>query len=132
MALPLSYNVRNVRVRWRLTVLAVLGIALVVAVCTVLLSMAEGFATALRSTGRLDNAIVVQRGSASELMSYVALEHRNAILADDRLPRGADREGLASWERVMVLSLPRKTDGRRTNVSLPAVPPRAFAPRADI
>ena len=32
MALPLSYNVRNVRSRWQVTLLAVSGIALVVAV----------------------------------------------------------------------------------------------------
>ena len=69
MALPLSYNVRNVRVRWQLTLLAVVGIALVVAVFAVLMSMSAGFQAALRSTGRPDNAIVVQRGSGSELTS---------------------------------------------------------------
>ena len=57
MALPLSYNIRNVRVRWQVTTLAIVGIALVVAVFSVLLSMSEGFKTALRSTGRPDNAI---------------------------------------------------------------------------
>ena len=44
MALPLYYNVRNVRVRWQVTLLAIAGIALVVAVFTVLMSMSEGFA----------------------------------------------------------------------------------------
>ena len=43
MALPLSYNVRNVRVRWQVTLLAIGGIALVVAVFAVLMSMSEGF-----------------------------------------------------------------------------------------
>ena len=56
MALPLSYNVRNVRNRWQVTLLAVSGIALVVAVFTVLMAMSEGFAIALRTTGRPDNA----------------------------------------------------------------------------
>ena len=51
MALPLSYNVRNVRNRWQVTLLAVSGIALVVAVFAVLMSMSEGFAMALRATG---------------------------------------------------------------------------------
>jgi putative ABC transport system permease protein len=58
MALPLSYNIRNVRVRWQLTLLTVLGIALVVAVWAALMSMADGFTTALRSTGRPDTAII--------------------------------------------------------------------------
>ncbi len=61
MALPLSYNLRNLRVRWQVTSLAVLGIALVVAVFVVLLSMSSGFAHALRTTGRMDNAIVSAR-----------------------------------------------------------------------
>ena len=73
MALPLSYNVRNVRVRWQVTLLAIVGIALVVAVFVVLMSMSEGFRAALRATGRADNAIVVQRGSSSELTSGVPL-----------------------------------------------------------
>src|SRR5512143_302047 len=132
MALPLLYNLRSVRVRWRVTLLAVLGIALVVAACAVLMATAAGFATALRSTGRSDNAIVVQRGSPSELMSHVPLEERNAILVDERFARGADGQMLASWERVLVLSLRRKSDGRRTNVLLRAVPPDAFQVRGEI
>ena len=77
MALPLSYNVRNVRVRWQVTLLAIVGIALVVAVFAVLMAMSEGFRAALRSTGRPDNAMIVQRGSASELTSGVPLDQRN-------------------------------------------------------
>ena len=69
MAVPLSYSLRNIRVRWRLTLLAVVGITLVVAVFTVLMAMSEGFRAALRGSGRADNAIVVSRGSASEIKS---------------------------------------------------------------
>ena len=65
MAVPLSYSLRNIRVRWRLTLLAVVGITLVVAVFTVLMAMSEGFRAALRGSGRADNAMVVTRGSAS-------------------------------------------------------------------
>ena len=36
MALPISYNIRNLRVRWQVTLLAIAGIALVVAVFVVL------------------------------------------------------------------------------------------------
>ena len=107
MALPLSYNVRNVRVRWQLTLLAVGGIALVVAVFAVLLSMSEGFAAALRSTGRTDNAMIVQRGSGSELTSGVPLADRNMIVVDDRVARDAAGQPLASWEWVVVIGLPR-------------------------
>ena len=87
MALPLYYNVRNLRVRWQVTLLSVFGIALVVAVFTVLMSMSEGFRLAFRETGREDNAIVIQRGSASELTSAVPLSQRNMIVVDERVAR---------------------------------------------
>ena len=51
MALPLSYNIRNLRQRWKVTLLAVFGIGLVVAVFVTLLAMENGFRIALRSTG---------------------------------------------------------------------------------
>ena len=106
MAVPLSYNLRNIRVRWQVTLLAVSGIALVVAVFAVLISMSEGFAATLKSTGRRDNVMIVQRGSGSELTSAVPLEHRNLISVDDRIARGADGQPLAAGEWVIVIALP--------------------------
>jgi ABC-type lipoprotein release transport system permease subunit len=132
MALPLYYNVRNVRVRWQVTMLAIFGIALVVAVFAVLMSMSEGFKAALRSTGRTDNAIIVQRGSASELTSGVPIDHRQMIIVDDRIARGADGQPLASWEWVVVISLPKATDGQPTNVTLRAVLPKTFEVRGGV
>jgi putative ABC transport system permease protein len=132
MALPLSYNVRNVRVRWQVTLLAISGIALVVAVFAMLMAMSEGFRAALRSTGRPDNAIVVQRGSASELTSAVPLDQRQQIIVDERVARGADGQPLASWEWVVVISLPKVTDGMPTNVTLRAVTSRAFEVRGGV
>jgi putative ABC transport system permease protein len=132
VALPLYYNVRNVRVRWQLTMLAIFGIALVVAVFAVLMSMSAGFEAALRSTGRTDNAIVVQRGSSSELTSGVPLADRNMIVVDDRVARDAQGRPLASWELVVVLGLPRASNGQQANVTLRAVTPRAFDVRGGI
>jgi putative ABC transport system permease protein len=132
LALPLTYNVRNLRVRWRTALLAVASIALVVAVFGVLQAMAQGFRTALRGTGRDDNAMVVSRGSNSEVTSRMEMEERNAIL--DHLSVGAGSSGppLASWDWVSVVALPRKSDGRRSNVVLRAVTPRAFEVRTGI
>jgi putative ABC transport system permease protein len=132
MAIPLSYNLRNVRVRWQVTLLAIVGIALVVAVFAVLMSMSEGFKAALRSTGRPDNAIVVQRGSSSEMTSGVPLADRNMIMVDERVARDAAGQPIASWELVVVIGLPRITDGQPANVTLRAVTPRAFDVRGGI
>jgi ABC-type antimicrobial peptide transport system permease subunit len=130
--LPLVYNARNVRARWPVVLLAAFGIALVVAVVAVLMAMSQGFKAALRGTGRLDNAMVVSRGSNSEVTSRVELEDRNAILDHVPAVRGPGGLPLASWEWVSVMAMPRKSDGRRTNVVLRAVTPQALRVRTGI
>jgi putative ABC transport system permease protein len=132
VALPLSYNVRSVRARWTVALLALVGIALVVAVFAVLMAMSQGFAAALRGTGRADNVIVVSRGSNSEVVSFVELEERNAILDHVAVARGPDGRPLVSWEWASVMALPRKSDGRRTNVVLRSVTPQALLVRTGI
>ena len=132
MALPLSYNVRSVKSRWQVSLLGVIGIALVVTVFVALLAMRTGFARALRATGIPDNAMVVQRGSASELTSWVPLDHRNKIVVDPRVATGADGAALASPEIVVVGSQPRRTDGIPTNVTIRGVTPKAFEVRGGI
>jgi len=132
MALPLSYNVRNVRSRWQVSVLAVIGIGLVVTVFVALMAMRTGFERALRSTGTPGNAMVVQRGSASELTSWVPLAHRNKIVVDPRVATGKDGRPLASPEIIVVGAMPRRSDGILTNVTIRGVTPRSFEVRGGI
>jgi putative ABC transport system permease protein len=131
MALPFSYNVRNLIVRWRVTTLAIGAIALVVAVLVVLLSMAQGFRIALQATGTIDNAVLTQRGSTGELTSGISRDNAHAVIVDDRVQRDADGQPLASPEIFVVASLPRK-DGIVTNVSLRGVTARAFVVRQGV
>lgn len=131
MALPLSYNVRNVRNRWQVTLLALLGIALVVAVFAVLMAMREGFRFALRATGRPDNAVIVQRGSGSELTSWIPLAQRSELAVDSRVARGADGQPFASPEIVIVANK-EKMDGQPTNVTVRGVTAKAFEVRGGI
>ena len=75
MALPFSYNARNLIVRWRVTTLAVGAVALVVAVLVVLVAMASGFRLALQATGSTENAVLTQRGSTGELTSGLTFDN---------------------------------------------------------
>ena len=132
MALPLSYNIRNVRQRWQVTLLAIFGIALVVTVFVFLTAMSSGFRIALRSTGRLDNAIVVQRGSNSELTSGIDRGKASVFMVDERVARGADGQPLASGEILIVANLKRKADGADVNVSVRGVTTKALEVRGGI
>jgi len=128
MALPFSYNVRNLIVRWRVTTLAIGAIALVVAVLVVLVSMAQGFRIALQATGSVDNAVLTQRGSTGELTSGITRDNANAVIVDRRVRRDSEGRPMASPEIFVVASLPRK-DGGIANVSLRGVSPAAFTVR---
>jgi putative ABC transport system permease protein len=132
MALPLSYNVRSIAGRWQVTLLAVGGIALVVAVLLVLTAMANGFRVALRATGSPQNAIVTQRGSTGELTSGFSRDNASMIMVDARVARDTDGKPLASPEIVVVASLPRTTDGAEVNVTVRGVSPLAFAVRQGV
>jgi putative ABC transport system permease protein len=128
MALPITYNIRNLIVRWRVTTLAIGAVALVVAVLVVLMAMANGFRIALQATGSLENAVLTQRGSTGELTSGLSLETARVVMVDDRVARDSNGNPLASPEVFVVASLPRR-DGRAANVSLRGVKPIAFQVR---
>ena len=132
MALPISYNVRNLRSRWKVTLLAIFGIALVVAAFVTILSMARGFNIALSSTGSDDNAIVTQRGSMSELTSWIDVGNANLISVDPRVARGADGKPLASCEVVVITTRPKKGTNIPLNITFRGVTPKAFNVRNNI
>ena len=68
------------------------------------------------------------RGSNSEVTSRRARSssERNPRSSSTSASRGPDGQPLASWEWVVVMALPRQSDGQRTNVVLRAVTPQAL------
>jgi len=132
MALPLSYNVRNLIVRWKVTLLAIGGIALVVAVMLILAAMANGFRVALRSTGSAENAIVVQRGATSELTSGFTRDNARMIMVDDRVARDEQGKPLASPEIMIVNNMKRRQDQASVNVVVRGVTPAALKVRSNV
>jgi putative ABC transport system permease protein len=132
MALPLSYNIRSLYVRGRVTLLAIGGIALVVAVLIVLTAMAAGFRIALQAGGSPENAIITQRGSTSEITSGIPRDAINTIVVDERIARDASGTPLASPELVVVAAMKRKEDGADVNVVIRGVTPVAFKVREHV
>jgi putative ABC transport system permease protein len=132
MALPITYNIRSLVARWKITMLAIFGIGCVVAVFMVLLAMVSGFRTVLRATGNPNNGVVAQRGSMSELTSWVNRDPASFITADDRIARNASGQPMASCEMVVITSLPRRSDGKAANVTVRGVTQNAFEVRNGI
>ncbi len=132
MALPLTYNIRNLRQRWKVTLLAIVGIALVVAVFVTLLAMENGFRIALRSTGSPMNGIITQRGSTSELTSWINVADAQVIAVDPHVARDSAGKPLASCEVVILANKPRRSDGQPANITMRAVQPAAFNVRSNV
>ena len=132
MALPIVYNVRSLGQRWKVTLLAVLGIAMVVAVFVTLLAMEAGFRISLRSTGSPLNGIVTQRGSQSELTSWMQIGDANTVKVDPRVARDSDGQPMASCEVVVLAMRPKRTDNQPANITFRGVSPMGFKVRNGI
>lgn len=129
MALPILYNVRSLGQRWKVTLLAIFGIAMVVAVFVTLLAMEAGFRISLRSTGSPLNGIVTQRGSQSELTSWMNIGDANVIKVDPRVARNAEGQPMASCEVVVLTVRPKRADNQPANITFRGVSPMAFQVR---
>jgi ABC-type lipoprotein release transport system permease subunit len=126
MALPIAYSFRSLGVRWKATLLAMLGIGLVVAVFVGLLSMSSGFQLALRASGSKGNAIVLEKGALSELGSSFSKAAGDWVADDSRIARGKDGTPLVSPELVIVVAIPKRRDGELTNIGVRGVTSAAF------
>src|SRR5436309_3244108 len=71
---PLSYNLRNLRVRWWTTLLTALAFTLVVALLTAMLAFVNGMAKMTEGSGQPGNVIVFSDGANDEVFSNLALD----------------------------------------------------------
>lgn len=131
MAIPLSYNLNSLRVRWTSTVVAVLGIAGTVGVFVAMLALANGFKTTLVSSGSPRNAIVLRGGATSEMESGVGLDQVRVIEDAPGVARSAVGP-LVSPEVVVIAAFPLKATGTDANVQVRGVSPKALEVRDSI
>ena len=89
MALPLTYNFRNVLVRWRATLTTILGIGLVVAVFVLVQALAVGLEKSAGNTGDPRNVMIVRKGSTAESTSQVTLAQFQIIRYWEQIARDA-------------------------------------------
>jgi len=71
---PVGYNLRNLAVRWRTTLLTALGFFLIVAVLVVMLAFVEGMRALSENSGPPGNVIVLRDGANDEIFSDIPIE----------------------------------------------------------
>src|SRR5437870_13776699 len=67
MTIPISYNIRNLKLRKGLTIMTALGIALTVTTAVFLMALLAGLKKAFVSSGDPLNVLVMRKGSTAEL-----------------------------------------------------------------
>lgn len=132
MALPLKYNLRNIRVRWRATLSTVIGIALVVSVFVLLRALARGIEANSGNTGDPNNVLIVRKGSQAESGSLVTLEQFRTIRYFEEIAQTPDQQPMISAELVMIVSLPRRTGAGEANALLRGITAQGQALRPQV
>jgi putative ABC transport system permease protein len=132
MGLIANYNLRSMVVRKGTAAMTAGGIAMVVAVFVMTLSIAQGFQATLVKSGSPQNAIVLRKGSTAETTSAVLRTDVPIIESLPQIARGADNRPLASAELVVAIAVPRLTNNQAANVPVRGVSPRAFDVRDTI
>jgi len=118
MAIPLSYNFRNLWTRRLTTVLTIGGMALVVFVFASTLMLAEGLQKTLVETGSYDNVVFLRKGAASEVVSGVSRDQASVLETLPEIAYGPKGQKLLAKEAVVLIALPKKGSGQPSNVIL--------------
>ena len=118
MAIPLTYNFRNLVVRKTTTVMTALGIALTVAVLLSVLALLTGLHTAFASTGDPSQILVMRKGATAELNSGITRDVFQDIKFKPGIARDSSSQPMASLEMVTVINLPSVDSPQGMNVTL--------------
>jgi putative ABC transport system permease protein len=118
MAIPISYNIRNMILRKRLTLMTALGIALTVTTTVFLMMLLAGMRKAFVSSGDPLNVLVLRKGSTSELTGGFTKDKMPILRQLPGVATDSHGQPMVSGEWVVVVVLPRKDGTGEVNVTL--------------
>jgi putative ABC transport system permease protein len=118
MAIPISYNVRNMKLRKGLTVMTALGIALTVTTAVFIMALLAGLDKAFKTSGNPLNVLVLRKGSTSELTGPFPAENFQTLKTLSGVAKDSHGEPLISGEITVVIVLPRKDGSGEVNVTV--------------
>ena len=133
LMIPLSYNLRSLFVRKTTTIATALGIGLVVFVLASALMLSAGIEKTLVTAGQPDHAIVLRKGSDTEMASSIETKTVGLISAAP----GVKKEGtapIASGEIVVVIALDKlgAAEGAVSNVLVRGMNEQGRTLRSDV
>jgi putative ABC transport system permease protein len=123
MAIPISYNIRNLRLRKGLTVMTALGIALTVTTAIFLMALLAGLHRAFVNSGNPLNVLVLRKGSEAELSGGFDASLYPTLRTLPGIAKDSHGEPMTSGEWVVVIVLPRKDGTGEVNVTVRGMMP---------
>lgn len=132
MAIPLTYNIRNLAVRKTTTMMTALGIALTVSVLLAAFALVDGLRVAFESSGHPLQILVTRKGSDSELSSNFQRSAFNDLKFKQGIAKDAKGEPLASLEMVTVINLVSSEYPEGANVSVRGITSTGLEMREDM
>jgi ABC-type antimicrobial peptide transport system permease subunit len=102
----LRYNVRNLFVRWRITLLTALAFTLVISLLIVMRAFVNGMYKLTEGSGDPANVMVLADGATDELFSNLGYGDIREVELHDGVLRDEENKPLASWEIYVLANQP--------------------------
>ncbi len=103
---PLGYNLRNLVVRWWMTLLTAVAFVLVIGLLTVMLAFVNGMAELTAGSGHADNVIVLSDGSNDEAFSTLVFSDASDVDFEPGIMKSDAGKPLVSKEVYIIASMP--------------------------
>ncbi len=132
MAIPIKYNLRNLKMRKGLTGMTALGIALTVTTAIFLMALLAGLNRAFVNTGDPLNVLVLRKGSIAELSGGFDASLFPTLRELPGVAKDSKGEPMASAELVVVIVLPRKDGTGEVNVTVRGMMPDGLEMRPGV
>jgi putative ABC transport system permease protein len=114
----IAMNVRSIPQRLWMSIATMVAIALVVAVLLGFLALANGFRQTLAGSGSDDVAVVLRKGSNSELNSVMVRDQIRLLGAAPGIALGADGKQIISSELFVIVDGVKRSTGSKANMPL--------------
>jgi putative ABC transport system permease protein len=105
LSIPISYNLRNLRVRKTTTLMTSLAAALSVLVLVSVLALVAGLRSSFEISASPKHLILMRSGSTSELVSLISRKTFQEILSHEGIAQDTAGQTLASLEMVTVVAV---------------------------
>src|SRR6201993_1883899 len=118
MAIPISYNIRNLKLRKGLTIMTALGIALTVTTVVFLMALLAGLRKAFVSSGDPLNVLVLRKGSTAELSGGFTKDKMPILRQLPGIATDSHGQPLVSPEWVVIVALPQRGSAGTVNITM--------------